>query len=318
MTDTGPARRPEDVGLRLGVLSDIHLADPGAEPTAFNNPVRRGESEQFLRAALDWLTPRVDALVLLGDLADEPRAASYRRLARALAGAAQPVFALLGNHDLPNNPAAPAPAFAALAGVAEFPGRTRLGRHVLTSGPLARQGEAFRQFAALPAPPVSPDAAPPDGADLLIWAAHFPALSLRAQISRCDWLYAGDLANRAEVAHTLAHWPGPVLALSGHLHVRAHAISGNTLQLVCGALAEAPCEAAVVEVAPARRGLRVARWCRTFAPARRAEFELGATLDRQFSAFRWERGRWRTARPTPLAPRVATSAPELRFRPKTP
>jgi hypothetical protein len=54
--------------VRLGVLADLHLARPGTPPVRFNNLVRLDRSRALLAEALAWLRPRVDAVVLLGDL----------------------------------------------------------------------------------------------------------------------------------------------------------------------------------------------------------------------------------------------------------
>lgn len=75
--------------VRLGVLSDLHLDDPGAPDTRWHNPVRRGLSRHLLTRAVELLSRwRVDALVVLGDLSDRGRAEDYAFLARAVPGMA--------------------------------------------------------------------------------------------------------------------------------------------------------------------------------------------------------------------------------------
>jgi predicted phosphodiesterase len=294
-TDTRAASRGGD--LRLGVIADLHLGDPGSEPSSFNNPVRRGESEELLRQSMAWLAARSDAWVLLGDLADGPAARHYKLLARRLASVETPVYAVLGNHDMSGSYS---PARRTLADQVTFLGRTVVGRHVLMSGPLSEHAGAHvqrvpgglsagRWTPAAEAPPTPEKAAGP----LLVWAAHFPVLSLRDEIEARGWLYAGDLANRDHVQLSLRRYPGPVLALSGHLHVRSHAIAGNILQLTAGALAEAPHEASVVEVAATPGRVQVTRRCQSFRPSPGAVVEPGATLDGPLTAFSWKKGRWR-------------------------
>lgn len=84
-------------------LSDTHLtANPGG-------PVSGIDPDQRLAAVLDaWrsLGQRADLVVISGDDADDGSAASYARLAQALAPLAAPVLALSGNHDVPAGVAA--------------------------------------------------------------------------------------------------------------------------------------------------------------------------------------------------------------------
>src|SRR5262249_11667339 len=70
--------------LRLGVLSDLHLAPAETPPAQFNSTVQLGQSRGLLQTALAWLTPQVDAFILLGDLTQSATADDYRYLARRL------------------------------------------------------------------------------------------------------------------------------------------------------------------------------------------------------------------------------------------
>ncbi|MDR2347141.1 MAG: metallophosphoesterase [Bifidobacteriaceae bacterium] len=295
---------PEGPVLRLGVVSDLHLVAGSAAPTVWNNPVWRGEAAGLLAEALAWLAPRADAVALLGDLADAPDQAAYARLADLLAAVDLPIYAVLGNHDLPRDfgPAAAADLAAAGVRLLDFGGPARVGPFTVLSTPLRRVGSSFAQdVPTCWAVPEDDAVRPPAGSAPLIWAGHLPAISLRSKVEACRWLYAGDLVNRLAVLEALRAYPGPVLALGGHLHVRAHAIDDNVLQLVSGALAEAPREAAVVTLAPSGPGgWTVTRRCRSFAHGH--ERELGAALDRQQTTFVWRRGRWDEHRPAPAAP----------------
>lgn len=81
---------------RLIQISDTHL---GCEP----GPIRAGypDSDTQLMRVLDALPrePAVDALLLSGDLAEDPEPATYARLARQLRSRREPMLALAGNHD---------------------------------------------------------------------------------------------------------------------------------------------------------------------------------------------------------------------------
>jgi hypothetical protein len=268
--------------LRLGVLTDLHLAAPGTPPSQFNNPVHRGHSHQLLADALRWLRPRSDALLLLGDLADVPSSRDYRLLLDQLCATGLPAYAVVGNHDIAGD-------FARMAAdegrVVPLGTRYLADRSItLASSPLERAGPGFVQTGAGQAVA----AVPPSR--LLIWAAHLPVLSLRAAVERRGWSYAGDILNLDTVAAALGSHDGPVLALTGHLHIRSHAVRSNILQLGQGALAESPHDAALITISCDDHGIDVTRQCHLVA-------DLGsgppATLDPAEMAFRWDGERWR-------------------------
>ncbi|WP_018864602.1 metallophosphoesterase [Thioalkalivibrio sp. ARh3] len=81
---------------RLIQISDTHL---GREP----GPIRPGypDSDTQLERILGALPrePAADALLLSGDLAEDPDPATYARLARLLRSRREPMLALAGNHD---------------------------------------------------------------------------------------------------------------------------------------------------------------------------------------------------------------------------
>ncbi|WP_018174904.1 MULTISPECIES: phosphodiesterase [unclassified Thioalkalivibrio] len=81
---------------RLIQISDTHL---GRVP----GPIRAGypDSDTQLERILGALPrePAADALLLSGDLAEDPEPATYARLARLLGSRREPMLALAGNHD---------------------------------------------------------------------------------------------------------------------------------------------------------------------------------------------------------------------------
>ncbi len=82
--------------FRLVQISDCHLS---ANPVA----AYRGVSSDaglvaVIKAVANW---RPDAVMLTGDLSEDGSEASYRRLAEHIAPLNVPVFALPGNHDVP-------------------------------------------------------------------------------------------------------------------------------------------------------------------------------------------------------------------------
>ncbi|MDR2565080.1 MAG: metallophosphoesterase [Bifidobacteriaceae bacterium] len=299
-TVRAPSPAKEDGGdlLRLGVLTDLHLAAAGSPPAMWNNPIHLGKAFDLLDLALDWLDSRVHAALVLGDLADRPDPEIYAQAARRLAALARPVYVVAGNHDMawpgPAEPSVMAEALTAAGGPLRMFGATRLGRHTLAAGELRADGAGghvdagtFRTW------PYRTASGTESGAGgLLIWASHFPVLSVRRRVEGCGWLYAGDLANLSAVEAALRRWPGPVLALTGHLHVRTHAISGNILQLNQAALAESPHDVALVELDASGGSLRATRYCHSVA---RFEPCLETTIDPAVTAFTWNGRRWRAS-----------------------
>lgn len=106
--------------------------------------------------------------------------------------------------------------------------------------------------------------------------------------------YAGDLHNRQQLADTLHTRPGPVLALTGHLHIRAHAIDRNILQLTHAALVEHPHEATIVEVTHEGETLTVARYALTVtsAPPPDNPNQPAGTIDPPRGSWCWADDQW--------------------------
>jgi hypothetical protein len=90
------------------------------------------------------------------------------------------------------------------------------------------------------------DAKTVGGLDL--WLTHFPVLSLEDRCREAGLLYAAHLNLLAPPPPVLPPTRGPVVVLSGHLHLRAVAAGANVLQLVFAALVEPPYEVAVVDL----------------------------------------------------------------------
>jgi 3',5'-cyclic AMP phosphodiesterase CpdA len=81
--------------LKLVVLSDLHIVPEGETSLGLDTTAR-------LVAGIEAINSRhadADLVVIAGDLADNGDAASYGRLARALAALKPPVAITIGNHD---------------------------------------------------------------------------------------------------------------------------------------------------------------------------------------------------------------------------
>jgi 3',5'-cyclic AMP phosphodiesterase CpdA len=264
--------------VRIGVLSDFHCE---LEP-AGSRWINVYEPEQLDRrtdAALAWFAePRVDLILLLGDIVQFGNPSDLDHVFARLAGAeVAPLATVNGNHDLRLGE-----EFAECA--------RRHGIRLLYEEPLELGGIAVTGVGVDrgPAPPqyVGRPGVGGDGADLVVVASHFPLLSEASRVAGAGLPYAGDLVNRAEVEGRLRSDPRPTVVLSGHIHVRCSTHDRSLLQFMVGAVIEPPFDATIVEIDPAGPS------------ARRTTRRLGeiAPIDPVFAGDdeRWQRsdGRW--------------------------
>jgi hypothetical protein len=86
------------------------------------------------------------------------------------------------------------------------------------------------------------------GDGLAVFVSHFPAISRAEMFAEEGFKYPGDLRDRESVLEPLAVRSAPTVVLCGHIHARDSLAEGSVLQLVGGALIEAPYECAIVDV----------------------------------------------------------------------
>lgn len=102
--------------MLVAQLSDTHLlADPSARLWGHN-------TTRNLVAVLDALPPRVDVMVVTGDIAEDGAPDAYRRALSLTEGRAQQRYFLAGNHDDPD-------AMRAALGAPEPLAMIRIGEH---------------------------------------------------------------------------------------------------------------------------------------------------------------------------------------------
>jgi len=215
--------------LVLGVLTDTHLAPAGSPPRGFINPYPFDQSFAMLDTALDWFRERdVDAIAILGDLVMFEDEASLDAGMTRIAALGTPVLIVPGNHDgvdwegaiarnLPNQetPAWPTISRALDVKVEQNPERWWTGGVSL----------------------------PEDGPAVVL--SHFPILSVGDFLIAAGFPYAGD-ATWDGSTEGLAERTLPVVAISGHVHIRYEVVEGAVLQLGFGALIEPPHSAAIL------------------------------------------------------------------------
>jgi hypothetical protein len=243
--------------MRLGVIADPHLALERIEDARWHNPYRLADAHERLDVALaDPLLDRADVIVVLGDLAHFGDRTSVRYVVESLGHSDRPAIALSGNHDVLTR------------GVRlEDEVRARGATHLLSPLAWAAEAPAVKAFEAAGAglavhevvreadrrqQPFDVTGCRMVTADSVtsvdVWLTHFPILSLETRCRDADLLYAAHLDYLAPPPPVLPAASGPVVVLSGHLHLRGTTTEANVLQLVFAALVEPPYEVAVVDI----------------------------------------------------------------------
>jgi len=247
--------------LRLGVIADPHLAVERVEDAGWHNPYRLSDAHERFDTALEHpLLDRADVVVVLGDLAHFGDRASIRYLVDAVADDHRPAILLSGNHDVLTpgvrledevRARGAAHMVSPLASTADAP--------AVKAFVAAGAGLAVHEVMALtdrgpqPFDVTGSRLAEIDrSASFDVWLTHFPLLSFEDRCREARLLYSAHLSQLAPPPAVLPGDVGPVVVLSGHLHLRATTTAANVLQLAFAALVEAPYEVAVVELDPER------------------------------------------------------------------
>lgn len=243
--------------LRLGVIADPHLALERIEDAAWHNPYRLADAHERLDVALAHpLLDGVDAVVMLGDLSHFGDRSSVRYVVDAVANDQRPAILLSGNHDVLTpgvrleDEVRARGATHVLSPLASTPDAPAVKAFVAAGAGLAVH-EVLRMTERGPQPfdvtgnrlaEIDPSAS------FDVWLTHFPLLSFERRCRAAQLLYSGHLDQLAPPPPVLPASAGPVVVLSGHLHLRAVTAAENILQLAFAALVEAPYEVATVEL----------------------------------------------------------------------
>lgn len=234
----GPAREPDGAtAVRFAVMSDTHLAPGGAQDGRWNNVLRRSVSGDLVEAAVgDIATAGHDLVMLLGDVSDLGSAAAVRTVLAAASAAGLQPWAVPGNHDVSSDPDTVAQAVAGCAGSVAVR-QERLGGpgQILVCGPGLRSQDGGQTCQATGLPDLAGQRS-----RLLLWASHFPALSMASRLRTLGLRYSGDLENLPDVQAVIGGFGGPVLVLHGHLHTSVVGQDGPVLQIGVPAIVEWP------------------------------------------------------------------------------
>lgn len=258
--------------LRLGVLTDLHLAPAGSPTRRFINDYPFERSLSMLDDALAWFGEQnIDAVAILGDLVMFEDEASLDAGMERISAFGKPVLIVPGNHDghdwptaiarnLPNQDLPEWPAVVRAIGVRveQNPERWWTGGIKL----------------------------PEDGPALVL--SHFPLVNVGQYLTEAGYPYAGD-ATWDDTITGIQERSAPIVALSGHVHVRYEIAAGAVLQLGFAALIEPPHAAAILDIREDDDALVVAIEHTDVAPH---SVEVVPIISPSASTWRFEDGSW--------------------------
>ncbi|MGF1644011.1 MAG: metallophosphoesterase [Thiotrichales bacterium] len=208
---------------RIVQITDLHLFEHEHGQLDWHDDCREINTDRTLARVLDRIRAQeahVDAIIVTGDIAQEPTVQTYRRFAWIMASTGLPVFCLPGNHD--DVPV----MLAALA-----TGEVSIAKHVILGGwlllflnsvdpglpagripetEMERAASLLRQYPDLPA---------------LLFLHHQPIAIGSAWIDRIG------LANRQELFARLAAFPQVQGAVFGHVHQAVDVVHGRLRML---------------------------------------------------------------------------------------
>jgi Icc protein len=196
--------------LRLVQITDCHLGEK------VGTRLLNVDTDQSLAAVLALVKrqqPRIDALLMTGDLADSGSVAAYRRVLAATADLATTVRWLPGNHD----------SAATMRRVLGDDQRLRrhlvLGNWQIIALDSAVPGEVGGGRAELSALRDCLQREPERHALICV---HHPALPVD-----CEWIDGQMIANAADLWRELAPFGHVRVVLSGHVHQEFDAVHRN-------------------------------------------------------------------------------------------
>jgi Calcineurin-like phosphoesterase superfamily domain len=228
--------------VKLGLVTDLHVAPLPHAPARWHNDYDFDGACRRAQAALSGLAGEgVDAVAALGDLTNAGDEDSLDTVIGILSASGLRTLVVPGNHDCEVTAEALSRAVARADGAVQTlsPSPRQIAGLPMAGVSLARP-PAGRGFGAASLPEL-------DGGAALV-VSHFPVVSRRERVKEAGYKYAGDLVGLEELSEHLAGEPGPVIAISGHLHVRDAVVRGNVLQILVPAMIEPPYECAVLEV----------------------------------------------------------------------
>ncbi|HWK80628.1 MAG TPA: metallophosphoesterase [Thermomicrobiales bacterium] len=259
--------------LRLGVLTDLHLAPAGSPPRKFINPYPFERSLAMLDDALAWFGEGdINAVAVLGDLVMFEDEASLEAGMTRIAALGKPVLIVPGNHDGVDWPASIARNLPNQA-LPDWPAVVRAVDVVVKQEPERWWTGGIRLPEAGPA----------------LVLSHFPLVDVGGYLTDAGFPYAGD-ATWDDSRTGIQDRADPIVALSGHVHVRYERAEGAVLQLGFAALIEPPHAAAILDLRDDGDGLLVTVDHTDIAPY---DVDLVPIISPSTSTWRFADGGWK-------------------------
>jgi predicted phosphodiesterase len=241
--------------MRIGILSDLHCDLAPSRERRWINRYELLELPRRLDSALEIFSrERPDLLIILGDTTElGEREAFDFVFGKVRTSSGTPIAAVAGNHD--GGRAAVVTGNVdggvhqgALAASAPAHGIHFLDAVATSAAAIPLLGVGIARAAAPRSEYVGSLPTLPDDGPLTIVASHFPLVSHEIEITAAGLPYSGDLVNRARLEALLHRSGAPTVVLSGHVHSRCSAASGNVLQITVASMIESPFECTVVDI----------------------------------------------------------------------
>ena len=158
--------------MRFAVVSDTHLAPPGAADGRWNNVTRLSASRELLDAVVAEIAAAGhDRVLLLGDISDQGVEEAIAAVVETISDAGMQVWAVPGNHDVRSSPDVFAGALRGSAmGVALRLEHGDSRPEIVVCGHGLRAEAGGGRFVATDLPDLAPVQA-----RLLVWRLTFPS-----------------------------------------------------------------------------------------------------------------------------------------------
>ncbi len=231
--------------MKFGIVTDCHLAPPDRAPSRFHNLYDYPNARRNFETALTrHVNAGVDAILMLGDLANSGDDLHHNLGIELCGQTGLPVYIVPGNHDCEEG---------VTALLDRITGSGTQSVCIPTPGGITRNG---LRIAGLPTSAFDTEAnweiSLPEmerwGNDPVLIISHVPVFSTRELASAAGYKYAGDTRNTAELGEIIGERTDPTIVVHGHLHMRHTIVIGAALQIGFAALVEPPHATATLDI----------------------------------------------------------------------
>jgi len=231
--------------MKLGIVTDCHLAPPDRTPSRFHNVYDYPNARRnFETALVGHVNAGVDAILMLGDLANSGDEVHHNLGIELCDRTGLPIYIVPGNHDCEEGVTALADriaGFGAQQVAIPTPGGSL--HHGIRIAGLPTNGFDTEANWEISVPEIDSW-----GTEPVLVVTHVPVFSTREIAMDAGFQYAGDPQNTAALGEMLANRTEPTIVVHGHLHLRHTIVSGATLQIGFAAVVEPPHANATLEI----------------------------------------------------------------------